>query len=73
VFLKQHAEGNIMHSQEIRKKAAYVLGDEAEAQRWLEYPARGLDYRVPVDVMLTENGRQRVYDLLCQIEYCVYI
>ena len=63
----------IMHSDEIRKKAAYVLGDEAEAQRWLESPARGLDYRVPLDVMLTENGRQQVYDLLLRIEYCVFI
>lgn len=62
-----------MHSEEIRKKAAYVLGDEAEAQRWLESPARGLDYRIPVDVMLTETGRQQVYDLLLRIGYCVFI
>lgn len=62
-----------MHSDEIRKKAAYVLGEVDEAQRWLESPARGLDYRIPVEVMLTENGRQQVYDLLLQIEYCVYI
>lgn len=63
----------IMHSEEIRRKAAYVLGDADEAQRWLERPARGLDYRIPVDVMLTETGRQQVYDLLLQIEYCVFI
>lgn len=62
-----------MHSDEIRKKAAYVLGDADEAQRWLESPARSLDYRIPVDVMLTELGRQQVYDLLLQIEYCAYI
>ena len=73
MFLKQHAEGKIMHSQDILKKAAYVLGDEAEAQRWLASPAPGLGYRVPVGVMLTEKGRQKVYELLCQVEYCVYI
>ena len=48
------------------------MGDEAEAKRWLESPARGLDYRIPVDVMLTESGRQQVYDLLLRSEYCVF-
>ena len=62
-----------MRNEEIRNKAICVFGDEAEAQRWLESPARGLDYKVPAQVMLTETGRQRVYDLLMQIDYCVYI
>lgn len=63
----------MIHSDDIRKKAAYVFGEEAEVQRWLERPARALGYRVPTDVMLSENGRQQVYDLLLQIEYCAYV
>lgn len=49
-----------MHSVEIHKKATYVLGNEVEAQHWLESLVRGLDYRFPVDVMPSENGRKPV-------------
>lgn len=60
-----------MMQEEILAKAHELFGDDDKA--WMQQPARGLDYRIPVDVMLTEAGRQRVYELLGRIEYGVYI
>ena len=58
-----------MRSEEIRRKAVYVLGEQEQAEAWLNWPARDLDYRMPIDVMRYENGRKEVYDLLLQMEY----
>jgi putative toxin-antitoxin system antitoxin component (TIGR02293 family) len=62
-----------MRTEEIRKYAALLFSGEQQAEAWLHSPARGLDYRLPIDVMRDEQGQQRVLDLLIQIDYGVYI
>lgn len=62
-----------MTNAEIYKKAVNVLGSEVGAEYWLSQPARGLDYRIPCEVMQFPMGRHEVYSLLQLMEYCVYI
>lgn len=57
---------------EILCQAAKVLGSETEADAWMEKKAIGIGGRVPLDVMLTPEGRVALRDYLARIEYGVY-
>lgn len=53
-------------------RATEVIGDRQEAMRWLGTPIRGLDYATPISLLATEEGAQRVNDILGQIEHGVW-
>jgi putative toxin-antitoxin system antitoxin component (TIGR02293 family) len=54
------------------ERATEVIGDRQEAMRWLGTPVRGLDYATPISLLGTEEGAQRVNDILGQIEHGVW-
>ena len=71
------SERNILSNQEIRlpsiiERATEVIGDRQEAMRWLGTPVRGLDYATPISLLATDEGAQRVSDILGQIEHGVW-
>lgn len=59
--------------EEIRKKALLLFSEEQQIEAWPYSPARGLDYRLLIDVMRDAEGQQEVLDLLTRIEYGIYI
>jgi putative toxin-antitoxin system antitoxin component (TIGR02293 family) len=56
----------------IIERATEVIGDRQEAMRWLGTPVRGLDYATPISLLATDEGTQRVNDILGQIEHGVW-
>lgn len=54
-------------------QATEVLGDQKAAEDWLRTPARGLEGRVPLDLMETSAGRAMVETYLRQMEYGIYV
>lgn len=57
---------------EVLTKAEEVLGDEDEAQRWMDTPAMALEGRKPIDLITTQVGYELVDDLLTRMDYGVY-
>ncbi len=57
---------------EIIGRATEIIGDRQEAMRWLGTPVRGLDYATPISLLGTDEGAQRVNDILGQIEHGVW-
>ena len=53
-------------------RAKEVIGDEAEAFRWLGTPVKALDYLTPISLLGTPEGAQRVTDVLMQMERGVW-
>ncbi|HSH84579.1 MAG TPA: MbcA/ParS/Xre antitoxin family protein [Guyparkeria sp.] len=50
-----------------------MLGDQAEAERWLESPKPALGGRIPLDVAQQgEEGERQVMDLLGRLEYGIF-
>ena len=70
--LSQEQSGRAWKFAEILAKATDVLGSQAEAERWLELPAIGLDQRCPIDLLGTPAGVELVEDYLQRLEYGVY-
>jgi putative toxin-antitoxin system antitoxin component (TIGR02293 family) len=70
--LSREQSGRTWKFAEILGKATEVMGSQAEAERWLERPAIGLDERRPIDLLSTPAGVQSVEDYLTRIEYGVY-
>jgi len=58
---------------ELLTRAAEVLGDQRAAEDWLRLPQRGLQGRVPLDLLATGAGTEMVETLLGQMEYGVYV
>lgn len=52
--------------------AAYVLGSEEKAARWLRRPNRALGNEVPLELLESEIGARQVEEVLGRIEYGVY-
>jgi putative toxin-antitoxin system antitoxin component (TIGR02293 family) len=57
---------------EILARATEIFGSQAEAERWLEQPALGLDQQRPIDLLQTPAGVKLVEDFLGRLEYGVY-
>jgi putative toxin-antitoxin system antitoxin component (TIGR02293 family) len=57
---------------EILAKATAVFGSQAEAERWLERPAIGLEQRRLIDLLTTPAGVRIVEEFLGRLEYGVY-
>jgi putative toxin-antitoxin system antitoxin component (TIGR02293 family) len=53
--------------------AESVLGDRHRALRWLRTPARRLDGRPPLDMLLTEPGGRFVEQMLGQIDEGMFV
>jgi putative toxin-antitoxin system antitoxin component (TIGR02293 family) len=71
------SEENVLLNQErilpsIIERATEVIGDREKAMRWLGTPVRGLDYATPISLLATEEGAERVNDILGQIEHGVW-
>src|SRR5690625_1315434 len=56
----------------ILSRATAVFGSQAEAERWLESPAMGLDQWRPLDLLATSEGAELVETFLDRLEYGVY-
>jgi putative toxin-antitoxin system antitoxin component (TIGR02293 family) len=70
--LSQEQSGRTWKFAEVLAKATEVFGSQAEAERWLERPALGLDGRKPLDLLSTPAGVELVEDLLQRLDYGVY-
>lgn len=55
----------------ILAEAIAVIGDEAEAMRWMGTPVRALDYATPVSLIHTTKGRKAVSVVLSRLEHGV--
>jgi putative toxin-antitoxin system antitoxin component (TIGR02293 family) len=53
----------------ILEQATHVLGDHDKASRWLWTASRGLGGEIPLQLLDTDVGTQRVQQELRQIEY----
>ena len=53
----------------ILELATHVLGDRDKASCWLRTASRGLSGEVPLQLLATDVGTQRVQQELRQIEY----
>lgn len=71
-LLSKEQSGRIWKFAEILAKATRVLGSQAEAERWLDLPAIGLDQHRPIDLLVTPVGVGLVEDYLSRLEYGVY-
>ena len=58
---------------EVLAHATRVFGSQAEAERWLDRPAIGLDHRKPIDLLRTHPGARLVTEYLTRIEHGVYV
>jgi putative toxin-antitoxin system antitoxin component (TIGR02293 family) len=70
--LSREQSGRVWKFAEILAKATDVFGSQADAERWLERPAMGLDQRRPIDLLATPAGVQLLEDFLGRIQYGVY-
>lgn len=70
--LSQEQSGRAWKFAEILARASDVFGSQAEAERWLERPAIGLDQRRPIDLLATPAGVELIEDYLTRLEYGVY-
>jgi len=71
--LSTEQSGRVWKFAEILAKATAVFGSQAEAERWLERPAIGLNRHRPIDLLETPAGIELVETYLKQIEYGVYV
>jgi putative toxin-antitoxin system antitoxin component (TIGR02293 family) len=53
------------------QRAADVIGDRAEAMRWLGTPIRALDYATPIALLHEVREAERVLAVLTQLEHGV--
>ncbi|WP_379962277.1 antitoxin Xre/MbcA/ParS toxin-binding domain-containing protein [Dongia sedimenti] len=56
----------------IQARAAALQGSEAAGKKWLTAPAIGLNGEVPADLLRSQQGAERVEELLMRLEYGVY-
>lgn len=59
-------------NQALIARAVEVIGNERDALHWLEKPKRALGNLIPFKVAETEDGKQKVLDLLGRIEHGVF-
>jgi len=56
---------------EVFRRAAEVIGSEAEAMRWMGTPVRALDYATPISLLHDPKGLQSVLSVLGRLEHAV--
>jgi len=56
---------------EILHRAIEVIGDEAEAMRWMGTPIRALDYATPISLLHDAKGYEAVRAVLGRLEHGV--
>lgn len=71
-LLSREQSGRTWKFGEILSRATDLLGSQAEAERWLERPAIGLNQRRPIDLLATPAGVELVEHHLLRLEYGVY-
>ena len=59
----------LARSKRIHELATHVLGERDKASRWLTTASRGLGGEVPLQMLDTDTGTERVQLELCEIEY----
>jgi len=57
---------------EVTARAVEVFGTREKALRWLKAPVRSLGDQSPLSVMDTQEGIQRVSDVLGRVEHGVW-
>lgn len=57
---------------QVRRHAAFVLGNDLLASDWLTQPALGLGSRTPCSLLAENEGYRHVYEYLVRIDYGVY-
>jgi Protein of unknown function (DUF2384) len=55
----------------VLKTAVDVIGDRAEAMRWMGTPVRALGYATPVSLLATKEGADAVLAVLSRLEHGV--
>ena len=60
------------HKKLLLETAAYVLGNEDRAKRWLKTPKKALGDESPLDHARTKDGLQEVLDLLGRLQHGVF-
>lgn len=63
------ASDRLARIKRIHELAAHVLGESDKASRWLTSASRGLGGEVPLQMLDTDIGTQRVQQELREIEY----
>jgi uncharacterized protein (DUF2384 family) len=58
---------------EVIAAAVDCFGSHIGAGRFLTSPARGLGYKIPVEIANTPEGKAKVLTLIRQIDYGVYL
>jgi len=53
------------------ERAVEVIGDRAQAMRWLETPVRALNYATPMSRLHEPQGKDEVLRVLTQLEHGV--
>ena len=71
-LLSREQSGRAWKFAEVLSRATGIFGSQAEAERWLERPAIGLDQRRPIDLLATPAGVELVEDHLLRLEWGVY-
>lgn len=62
----------IYRLESVRAMAREVLGSEEAANEWLDTEAVGLEFRKPIDLVITSPGAEAVKTLLQRMKYGVY-
>lgn len=57
---------------DLLERTTRAFGSEQKARRWLTRPHDAFDGDTPREVARTEDGRDRIYDVLGRIEHGVY-
>lgn len=60
-------------SEALEISLSFFGNNEANALRWLQDPVRGLEYKKPVDLLMTEEGRKKVIELIWKLENGVVV
>jgi len=63
------ASDRLARIKRIHELATHVLGEQGKASRWLTAASRGLGGEVPLQMLDTDVGAQRVQQELREIEY----
>ncbi len=56
---------------EVFRRAAEVIGSDAEAMRWMGTPVRALNYATPISLLHDPKGLQSVLSVLGRLEHGV--
>ena len=61
-----------MTDDEMMALAVKLFGGREEAERWFASEVIALDHQIPSQLIQTQEGRQKVEDVLVRLDYGVY-